>query len=623
MVLVSSVPVQSMELVAGAHVTPGLRLVRLLAEGGMGHVWVADHLALDIQVAVKFVRSNVVRQDPTLLDRFHREAQAATRIKSPHVVQIFDHGSTADGLAYIVMELLEGETLAARLSTLGPFGVADALSVAEQTAGVLEKAHSLGIVHRDIKPENLFLTDVGQQPFLKVLDFGLAKFKVPGSAELTMTGALLGTPAYMSPEQLRNSKYTTELGDLWALAVTLYKVLSGRLPFEAATPAGVAVAVCTLDFVPISQYRAGLPAGLSPWFARALAKDPHQRFADAHEFVLAFADALGVTTAQTLEITRGLRACLSDEEILEMVEGRLSDREMTRIERHLDRCVTCCELVGAALAGEASPALPRGLSKAASGPFEIGSVLANRYRLERWLGKGTLGSVYDATDLLLAERVALKTIPVTTDERVLRELLKEVRLARRVEHPNVCPIYDVGLYEEQRGVCLHFVTMAFVEGEILRSFLRRSGALPRDRAVALLRELLLGLCAAHRVGLVHRDVRPESIVLVESEQSLRPVLLDLGLAAVRDRASPSGCRAPELAQGAVPDAALDLFACGAIALELLGAGAALAGAGPLLDLPALPSDLREVIERCLGGAGRERYTDAGSVLEALDRTFVG
>jgi serine/threonine protein kinase len=612
-----------MELVAGAYVTPGLRLVRLLAEGGMGHVWVAEHLALDIQVAVKFVRRNVAHHDPTLLDRFHREAQAATRIKSPHVVQIFDHGSTADGIAYIVMELLEGETLATRLGLSGPLSASEALSVAEQTAGVLEKAQALGIVHRDIKPENLFLTDIGQQPFVKVLDFGLAKLSAPGAPELTMTGALLGTPAYMSPEQLRSSKHATELGDLWALAVTLYKSLTGRLPFEAPTPAGVAVAVCTLDFAPPSQYRANLPVGLSAWFARALAKDPRQRFASAHEFVLAFADALGETNAQALELTRGVRACLTDEEILNMVEGQLSDREMTNIERHLDRCVACCELVGAALQGESTLASPKG-PRLGSDAFVPGSILGNRYRLERWIGSGALGAVYDATDLLLQERVALKTIPVSADEHALRELLREVRLARRLDHASICPIFDVCLYEEQRGGCLHFVTMPFVEGETLRARMQRSGPLPIGEAAAFSSALLSGLGAVHRLGLLHRDLRPDNVVLrLPAGAAPGPILMDLGLTAVLDALgpSPSDYRAPEQLRGAPLGPETDLFACGAIVFEMLtghwpppppGPGSADVGG-------MLPAGLRSVLERLLARERGDRYPDARSALDALER----
>jgi serine/threonine protein kinase len=616
-----------MDLVVGAFVTPSLQLVRLLAEGGMGHVWVANHLALDIQVAVKFVRAQVARQDPAISDRFHREAQAAARINSPHVVQIFDHGSTIDGTEYIVMELLEGETLARRLSVAGPLDVHGALRVAEQTADVLEKAHALGILHRDIKPDNLFLTDLGQPPFVKVLDFGLAKFDVPGGKELTVTGTLLGTPAYMSPEQLRESKHATELGDLWALAVTLYKTLTGRLPFEAATTAAVLFAVCASDFAPLARYRTGLPEALNAWFAIALAKDPARRFRSAREFSSSFAEALGLVDAGALGAGSSGRACLDDDEILEMVEGQLSDRELGRIELHLDGCAMCQDLVAAALRDDAGQGTAPQRTPGAA--LAVGLVVGSRYRIEHCLGSGPLGGTYDATDLLLQERVALRTLPSDLEEQVLRQLLSQARIVRRLAHPAVCSLHEVHLCTEHRGFFLHFVTSEFIEGDTLRTLLRREGPWSVARGVPVLRAILEGLRALHAAGLLHGDLRLEKVVLRAHVGGGRePVLLGSGLSALQGLGS-SPSRNGASGRGDLAGPQADLFAWGTLALELLGGESPDATPTPAARLPSaaesravsaqIPAGLSALIARCRAEEGAWSVRDVEQALSMLDR----
>ncbi len=150
-----------MELAPGIMVTPTVRLVRLLGQGGMGSVWVADHLTLKTEVAVRFLLADLVRSNPGMLARFEREASAAARIKSPHVVATFDYGVVEDGTPYIVMELLDGESLSERVARAGPLSVGETGQVLAQVAKALRKAHQLGIVHRDIKPDNLFLVDSG------------------------------------------------------------------------------------------------------------------------------------------------------------------------------------------------------------------------------------------------------------------------------------------------------------------------------------------------------------------------------------------------------------------------------------------------------------------------------
>src|SRR3954466_937831 len=193
------------ELGPGLELAGSIRLETKLGEGGMGSVWTAQHLALKTQVAVKFLAAHMA-QDAAAATRFQREAMAAARIKSPHVVQIFDHGMSQDFGPYIVMELLEGETLSAFVQRNGRLTPPVTARIVAQLCRALGKAHSHGIVHRDIKPDNVFLIDAERDAFVKVLDFGIAK-NLRDEMSVTSTGSMMGTPHYMSPEQMLSSKH--------------------------------------------------------------------------------------------------------------------------------------------------------------------------------------------------------------------------------------------------------------------------------------------------------------------------------------------------------------------------------------------------------------------------------
>lgn len=266
------------QLSEGTEVTPSIRLKRRLGAGGMGSVWVADHAALRTEVVVKFLADRLV-EDTTSQARFAREASAAAQVKSPHVVQMLDHGIMAGGHPFIVMELLEGCDLsqAIKRRRLSPAEVAH---VIEHVALALDRAHAKNIVHRDIKPNNIFLCEVGSgSPFVKLLDFGIAR---EGDQNLTTTGNLVGTPAFMSPEQL-SGKPVDARADLWSLAMVALKALTGQNPFERPTIPETMGAVVHGDLPVPSALLPGLPAGVDAWFARACSRDPAARFASARE----------------------------------------------------------------------------------------------------------------------------------------------------------------------------------------------------------------------------------------------------------------------------------------------------------------------------------------------------
>jgi serine/threonine protein kinase len=275
---------------ASQKITPSLTLVRQLGEGGMGSVWAAHHDGLGVEVAVKFV-SAALASNATAVARFKREATAAAQIGSAHVVRMFDHGVAAEGVPYIVMELLTGEDLGDRIDRAGPLPVGDVKTIVQQTCKALGKAHQLGLVHRDIKPDNIFLTHEDEELFVKVLDFGVAKRTDSGSMEMTSTGAMMGTPYYMSPEQVLSAKHVDHRADLWALAVLAYHALTGKRPFDGDTLGALCVRINDARFVPANELRADLPHAFGLWFARALARDPAERYQSAKEFAAAFAAA--------------------------------------------------------------------------------------------------------------------------------------------------------------------------------------------------------------------------------------------------------------------------------------------------------------------------------------------
>ena len=255
----------------------------------MGAVWVAEHLALGTQVAVKFMAPHYIDNEQAVV-RFQEEAQKTARIKSPHVTAVFDYGIMPEGEPYIVMELLEGETLRQRMRRAGPMLNDEVVRLVEQTAIGLETAHKLGVVHRDIKPDNLFVLNVGGEPFVKVLDFGIAK-QVDAGASMTSTGVPMGTPLYMSPEQFDDPKRIDHRTDLWSLGVVAYEAFTGKPPFGGDTIWALYRAVQKGDFQPPSALRTDLPKAVDEWMAQALSRGINARFTSAREMAEALSAA--------------------------------------------------------------------------------------------------------------------------------------------------------------------------------------------------------------------------------------------------------------------------------------------------------------------------------------------
>jgi serine/threonine protein kinase len=263
-------------LIAGKY-----RLDRRLGRGGMGAVYAATHIELERPVAIKLLLPDFLA-DAQALERFRREARAAARLNHLHVADTYDYGTLLDGGAYIAMELIEGDTLRARLNKIGRFPVDQAVMIARQVADGIEAAHRRGIIHRDLKPSNIMLCTNCDHQFetvAKVLDFGIAKLKeqtITGDGALTNTGMLLGTPRYMSPEQCRGEELDPR-SDVYSLGIILYEMLAGQPPFDAPSATAVALKHLNEPPQPLADLRPDAPDALCGLVMQAIEKDPERR----------------------------------------------------------------------------------------------------------------------------------------------------------------------------------------------------------------------------------------------------------------------------------------------------------------------------------------------------------
>jgi serine/threonine-protein kinase len=256
----------------------------------MGVVLAAQHLQLPQRVAIKFIRADAAR-DPNAVERFLREARAAAALSSEHVTRVIDVGTLETGLPYMVMEYLEGTDLARLISERGPMPVVEAVDYILQACQALAEAHAIGIVHRDLKPANLFLNKRrGGPPIVKVLDFGISKFAnfdMSQGTNLTASGLIMGSPGYMSPEQVRSAKGVDATSDIWSLGVILYEFLASVPPFPGETIGDTLAKIVTENPKPILEHRPDLPSGLAAAIARCLERNAGARFQSVSELAAA------------------------------------------------------------------------------------------------------------------------------------------------------------------------------------------------------------------------------------------------------------------------------------------------------------------------------------------------
>ena len=257
-------------------------VVRVVGEGGMGVVYEARHTKLGQRVAIKLLRE-AERLVPEFVHRFEREARAAAKLKSPNVTRVYDVDQLDDGTPFMVMEFLDGVDLDTELEQRGRLPPDEAVGYLLQACSAVAEAHALGIVHRDLKPHNLFLTGPREARQVKLLDFGISKIHDESETSVTLTRSSLGTPLYMSPEQIRSARKADTRSDVWSLGVILYELITGRAPFDGDGPSGVIAAITADDPMPPDALCPGLSSELSAAILKALEKRPSRRYQSVTE----------------------------------------------------------------------------------------------------------------------------------------------------------------------------------------------------------------------------------------------------------------------------------------------------------------------------------------------------
>ncbi len=391
---------------------------RVLGVGGMGVVVAARHIELDQKVAIKYLLPETLA-NPEIVERFAREARAAAKIRGEHVARVLDVGKFDDGAPFMVLEYLEGEDLSHLLDRCGPLPIADAVGYVLEACEALAEAHAAGIVHRDLKPANLFLAKrPDRRSIVKVLDFGISKVADTASQALTQTAAVMGTPHYMSPEQLIASKHVDARSDIWALGVILFELLSNRKPFDGDTLAEIIGAILNNEPERLSSLRPEVTLDLEFAIARCMQNKPHERHASVKEFAVALAPFASQGQQETVEkIARVLGASLLP------TAGAEGQRSQPRLSLELLSSAAASEgadrtgIVGAMAAPQSvamtnltSPVAPAAFAEAPVQAFPNARPAAEspprKRRAQMLMGIASLATVSAA--FVIATRVALR-----------------------------------------------------------------------------------------------------------------------------------------------------------------------------------------------------------------------
>ena len=572
-VAVRRAPTPGTALETGDVLADRYEILKMLGEGGMGTVYKARDRELDRLVALKVIRPELSGH-PEILQRFKQELILSRKVTHRNVIRIFDLG-VAEDRKFITMDFVEGKDLKSLVVEQGKFAVEKACEIVRQICFGLEAAHNEGVVHRDLKPQNVMLD---AQARVYLMDFGLAR-----SMELvgmTRTGALVGTPAYMSPEQAKGEKADART-DLFALGVIFYELLTGKLPYEAETMMATLIRRTKELATPPDQLEPGIPAAINDIVMKCLQIKVELRYQHAEEILR------DLSFAQPAQSVANLSRSVFD----------------------------------------------------AAAVLAPGSQFGPRYKIESLLGEGGMGKVYKAQDGELNRTVALKLVrpELASDRTSMDRLKQELLLASRVSHKNILRIHDLG---DVGG--LKFISMAYVDGQDLHQRIAAAGQLSVEESVGIARQLSLALEAAHTEGVMHRDLKPQNVLLDREDHVF---VSDFGLAKSLEAQSSMLTAAgevlgtprymsPEQAESRVVDHRSDLYALGLILYEMVTGDLPFASESAVQTMyqrvtqspkspkvlnPGLPEYLVAIILRCLERDPEQRYQHAREILEDLDR----
>jgi serine/threonine protein kinase len=611
-----------------------------MPKGGMGALYLGcrGEGGMEKLCVVKTVLPQLADKEYTA--RFKDEAKVVVRLSHGNIVPVFDAGFVGQEL-FMAMELVDGRDLRAVWNACAKKGIAFPVDVAvylaRELARGLHHAHtfaSLKLVHRDVSPPNVLLSYFGE---VKLTDFGLASSTL--KSEKTAPGIVYGKISYMSPEQARGEPLDGRT-DLYAVGIILWELLTGRQMFPNSEQ-NVIQRVRSPDVPAPSTYASRVPTALDAVVMKALAKDRTLRYADCEAFRAALAGFLAqfAPTTDNATVAEFLKRLFGDE-----IEEERNRRQALLDAFSASRGAIQREQDQTSSQPTTVPLMPK---EPPQGSGVIGTYLDGRYLVRRLIGEGGMGLVYEAEHVEIGRRVAVKILhsAYTKQPEVVARFRSEARAATRIGHPHIIDVFDSGTTVDG---AVYFV-MEYLDGIDLAKLIHKNGPLPVERAVRISREICQALAAAHKAGIIHRDMKPENVILVERDAQKDFVkVLDFGIAKTLEAITERQARltspgmamgtpeymAPEQAAGANADARVDVYAVGAMLYEMLTGRPPHEG-GTIMEIltkkatekpvevetlrPDVPLELARLVVRCLATAPDERPQSMDALATDLGR----
>jgi serine/threonine protein kinase/formylglycine-generating enzyme required for sulfatase activity len=494
----------------------GVEIGEEIGRGGMGVVMLGKRRSDDATVAVKLLPANEAR-DSTYIERFEREARLLMQLRHPNILHVDNMGSADDGTYFIVMEFVDGQSVGDLIGMQGALPPDQSTAIIIDSCRGLVAAHKQSVIHRDIKPDNILLTSDGQ---VKLADFGLAK-DTSDNVKLTITGQVMGTPAFMSPEQGKGNPadYRT---DIYSLGVTFYFMLAGQRPFEGSSPIEVLLKHIKEPPPPLSDLMPGLPAGLYEIIDRMIAKEADDRVQSCEE-IIEFLESLAAEQGwnaappasappvDNLDLTLdvGLGAMVREAVATDKTQITSGDAR------------TVQNLQTEDLIGDTADSM-------------VGRTIGGKYLVRSKLGVGGMGAVYLVRHIHLDQDYALKMLhPDLAANTSFRErFLREAKAATAFTHKHAIQIRDFGQEED-----MLYMSMDFSRGHTLKHVLAKEGVLSEMRTAVIAQQVLSALVEAHGAGLIHRDLKPDNVMMELRRGKDYVRILDFGVAKIMEDAS--------------------------------------------------------------------------------------